>query len=71
MIAFVGTMVVYIVVMLIWTITMGMEHSYHRHPSDARWLLAGFIWTIVCAVLLVRFLGRAIVDAFKRTDDTV
>lgn len=65
MIAFGLALVVYIVIMLIWTITMGMEYSYHRHPSDARWMLAGFVWPIVAAVLLVRFLGRAIVDAFR------
>lgn len=66
MIAFVGTVVVYIVVMLVWTITMGMQYATWRRPQNARWMLAGFVWPIVAAVLLVRFLGRAIVDAFRR-----
>jgi len=67
MIAFGVAVVVYVVVMLIWTIVMGLEYSTWRRPEDARRLLAGFVWPIVTAVLLVRFLGRVIVDAFRRS----
>lgn len=67
MIAFGFALLVYVVVMLIWTITMGMQYDTWRRPEDARWMLAGFIWPIVAAVLLVRFLGRAVVDSFRRS----